>query len=119
MNTTRDENFKRLKAPYKAMGLIPVTGLILSIFPSKAILVALTVLLGFDPNVAPLEQDGGLIYIALLIFAFGAIILSGAVAGFFLVAAYLKATEGLSSKLVFQAFAKGNYPSHWLKNDQP
>ena len=119
MKTKRDENFKRLKARYKAMVLIPTAGLILSIFPSKPILVALTVLLGIDPNLAPLEQDGGLIYLVLIIFAFGAIILAGAAAGFILVAGLLKATEGLSPKHVFRAFAKGDYPSHWLRNDNP
>ncbi len=117
MKKARDENFKKLKAPYKAMMLIPVAGLIFSILPIKPILVGLTVSMGIDPNIPPLEQDGGLIYLVLIILAFGAIILAGAAAGFLLIVGLLKATEGLSVKLVFRAFAKGEYPSHWLKND--
>ena len=118
MKTKRDENFKRLKAPYKAMMLVPVAGLTLSILPIKTILVGLTVSMGIDPNLPPLEQDGGLIYLVLIILAFGAIILSGAAAGFLLIVGFLKATEGLSLKHVFRAFAKGEYPSPWLKNDE-
>ena len=101
------------------MVFIPTAGLILSIFPSKPILVGLTVSMGIDPNLPPLGQDGGLIYLVLIILAFGAIILAGAAAGFLLVAGFLKATEGLSPKHVFRAFAKGDYPSHWLRNDKP
>lgn len=120
MERKYDKNFKLLKRKYQAFALAPTLGGILVIFFAiKPITIWLNNLFGLDAYKAVLDQEGGLLFLLVMMVVFLLVMLVGVAIGFIIIATHLKTAEGLTLKQSLLAIANGKYPVHWFRNQQP
>jgi hypothetical protein len=112
-----DQSFKLLKRRYQVFALVPALGGILAITPIKPIAIWLNNLFGLDAYQGVLDQEGGLIFLLVMMVVFLLVVLTGAAIGFLIIATHLKNTERLSLVQSLRAFANGKYPAHWFRNE--
>ena len=119
MERKYDTNFKLLKRKYQVLAFVPALGGILSITPIKSIAIWFNNLFGLDAYKGVLDQEGGLVFLLVMMVVFLLVMLAGAGIGFLIIASHLRSTEGLSLMQSLRAFANGKYPAHWFRNEHP